>query len=193
MPLGNTGASGYWDSGADINISVPAMKQHTPPSAPTTFTVPSSQYYSSSFSISWSGATAGSRKIANYDLQARAYNGSSWSNWEAVSNPTGTSASIGAPNTLKYGGYTTATYGTKLKLQYRVRASDGISLVSGWKESGQISITKNGRLMYRDTSGTWHECTKLKVKDTGGTVRNCTGLQVKDTGGTVHKIDLIES
>ena len=44
--------------------------------------------------------------------------------------------------------------------------------------------------VYKDNSGTWHQCTQLKSKDTNGTTHNCSALKVKDTGGTEHTIDL---
>lgn len=54
---------------------------------------------------------------------------------------------------------------------------------------GAIRIQR-GKLMYKDSSGTWHQCTQLKSKDTSGTTHNCSALKVKDTGGTEHTIDL---
>ena len=61
-----------------------SFKIYSNPTAPTTFSTPSSQEIDTSFNISWSGAKAGSNGIAGYDLQVRGYNGSSWSDWYNV-------------------------------------------------------------------------------------------------------------
>ena len=63
--------------------------------------------------------------------------------------------------------------------------SHGVTTANGLgrRYLGAIHIQR-GKLMYKDSSGTWHQCTQLKSKDTSGTTHNCSALKVKDTGGT---------
>jgi hypothetical protein len=110
-----------------------SFKIYTSPSAPTTFNVKSSQEIDTSFNISWSGASAGSNGIAGYDLEIRAYNGSSWTDWVRLYNcKNTTSYSSGTPKSLSVNGVSYSTYGENVQFQYRVRTSDGQIATSDW-------------------------------------------------------------
>ena len=110
-----------------------SFKAFSYPSAPTTFNVPSSQEIDTTFNINWSGATAGSNGIAGYDLQARAYNGSTWTGWSDLwVCVNATSYPSGSPKSLNIGGVNYATYGEKVQFQYRIRTSDGQIATSSW-------------------------------------------------------------
>lgn len=190
----NDGSSGKCDTGADVSISVPA---YTPPSVPpsqvSSISVPSSVAHNSAVTFSWSGASAGSRPIWGYDLRYRLYNGSSWTDWVGLGSTTSTSYTLATTNTLNINGVTTSAYGTNMKIQVAVQTSDGISLVSGFKTSSEISVTKLGKLMYKDNSGTIRELTKLKIKDSSGTLRNGTAMKIKDSSGNIRTIEFIQT
>jgi len=86
----------------------------------------------------------GSNGIAGYDLQGRAYNGSTWTDWTNILVCANQSSySAGVIKDLKINGVGYSTNGSGVKFQYRIRTSDGIIATSGWKESGQIGITIN--------------------------------------------------
>lgn len=179
-------------SGKEVQVSIPAPYD-TAPGAPTNVKIPATQHFNTSFKITWTKASAGTRPISGYDIQGRAYNGSAWSAWTNVVMPTSGNVaeySMGAPRTLNYGGYTVGSYLGATKFQFRVRTSDGVSLTSAWVESNQMVMSKNGKICAKDTSGATHEVTRVRMKDTGGTVRTVTSVKVKDTGGTVHNIEL---
>ena len=125
----------YW--GGVLNV-------YSSPTAPTTFTAPTSVEIDQGFNLTWSGAKAGSNGIAGYDLQARAYNGSSWTGWSTVfSCKNQTSYSIKKIKDLSVGGVSYSNNGENVKFQYRIRTSDGQIATSGWKESPQIGIKIN--------------------------------------------------
>lgn len=189
----NSGSSGKYDTGTDINISVPAMSTHKAPGAPSNVKVPSPQHFNTGFKITWTKGSQGSRPIYGYDIQGRAYNGSSWSDWVNIVMPTNGNVaeySMGAPRTLNYGNNTVSSYLGATKFQFRVRTSDGVALTSGWVNSNEMSMSKNGKVMCKDTGGTVREISRIKVKDTGGTVQSVKWVKVKDTGGTVRTIEM---
>ena len=110
-----------------------SFRTYSNPTAPTTFNVPSSQEIDTAFNINWSGARAGSNGIAGYDLEIRAYNGSSWTDWTRLYNCVNkTSYSSGSPKSLSVGGVSYSTYGENVQFQYRLRTSDGIIATSSW-------------------------------------------------------------
>lgn len=110
-----------------------SFKMYSNPTAPTTFNVPSSQEIDTAFNISWSGAKAGSNGIAGYDLEIRAYNGSSWTDWVRLLNcKNQTSYSSKSPKSLNINGVSYATYGENVQFQYRIRTSDGTIATSSW-------------------------------------------------------------
>lgn len=120
------------------------LNVYSSPSAPTTVSAPSSVEIDNGFSVTWSGASAGSNGIAGYDLQARGYNGSSWTGWVSIlSCKNQSSYSVGSIKNLTVNGVNYATYGEGVKFQYRVRASDGTIATSSWANSGTIGITIN--------------------------------------------------
>lgn len=115
---------GYWGG---------TFKVYSRPSAPSTFNVPANQEIDTSFNITWSGASAGSNGIAGYDLEIRAYNGSSWTDWVRLWNCVNkTSYPSGSPKSLSVNGVSYANYGESVKFQYRIRTSDGIIATSDW-------------------------------------------------------------
>ena len=110
-----------------------SFKIYTSPTAPTTFSVPSSQEIDTAFNITWAGASAGSNGIAGYDLEIRAYNGSSWTDWVRLWNCVNkTSYSSGSPKSLSVNGVSYANNGENVQFQYRLRTSDGIIATSDW-------------------------------------------------------------
>lgn len=110
-----------------------SFRTYSNPTAPTTFNVPSSQEIDTAFNITWSGAKAGSNGIAGYDLEIRAYNGSSWTNWVRLYNCVNkTSYSSGSPKSLNVNGVSYANNGENVQFQYRIRTSDGTIATSGW-------------------------------------------------------------
>lgn len=129
------GTHAYW--GGTLNV-------YSSPTAPSTFSVPSSVEIGSNLTISWSGAKGGSNGIAGYDLQGKAYNGSVWTDWTNIlvckNQP---SYSAGIIKDLKINGVGYSTNGAGVKFKYRIRTSDGIIATSEWKESGEIGITIN--------------------------------------------------
>lgn len=130
---GNWWGHSYWGK---------TLKVFSHPTAPTTFSSPTSVEIDQGFNLTWGGATAGSNGIAGYDMQARAFNGSSWTNWTDVfSCKNQTSYSISKIKDLTISGVNYSTNGAGVKFQYRIRTSDGIISTSGWKESNQIGIT----------------------------------------------------
>lgn len=126
----------YW--GGTLNV-------YSSPSAPTTFSSsPTSVEIDHGFSLTWSGASAGSNGIAGYDMQARAYNGSSWTGWvDIFSCQNQSSYSVSSIKNLTINGVNYATYGVVVKFQYRIRTSDGKIATSGWKNSNEISMYIN--------------------------------------------------
>lgn len=125
----------YW--GGVLNV-------YSSPTAPTTFIAPTSVEIDQGFNLTWSGAKAGSNGIAGYDLQARAYNGSSWTGWETVfSCKNQTSYSVSKIKNLTVNGVNFSNNGENIKFQYRIRTSDGQIATSDWKESSQIGIKIN--------------------------------------------------
>lgn len=132
----------YW--GGTLNV-------YSSPTAPTTFTAPSSVEIDSGFNLTWGGATAGSNGIAGYDLEARAYNGSSWTDWVRIfSAKNQSSYSISKIKNLTVNGVNYSKNGAGVKFQYRIRTSDGIIATSAWKNSGQIGITINSPTVPRE-------------------------------------------
>lgn len=110
-----------------------SFRTYSNPTAPTTFNVPSSQEIDTAFNITWSGAKAGSNGIAGYDLEIRAYNGSSWTDWVRLYNCVNkTSYSSGSPKSLNVNGVSYANNGENVQFQYRIRTSDGTIATSGW-------------------------------------------------------------
>ena len=110
-----------------------SFRTYSNPTSPTTFNVPSSQEIDTAFNITWSGASAGSNGIAGYDLEIRAYNGSSWTDWVRLWNCVNkTSYSSGSPKSLSVNGVSYANNGENVQFQYRLRTSDGIIATSDW-------------------------------------------------------------
>ena len=110
-----------------------SFRTYSNPASPTTFNVPSSQEIDTAFNITWSGASAGSNGIAGYDLEIRAYNGSSWTDWVRLWNCVNkTSYSSGSPKSLSVNGVSYANNGENVQFQYRLRTSDGIIATSDW-------------------------------------------------------------
>lgn len=110
-----------------------SFRTYSNPTSPTTFNVPSSQEIDTAFNITWSGASAGSNGIAGYDLEIRAYNGSSWTDWVRLLNcKNQTSYSSGSPKSLNVNGVSYANNGENVQFQYRLRTSDGIIATSDW-------------------------------------------------------------
>lgn len=193
MTSPNNSPSGWYDTGTDVNISVPGMATHTAPSAPSNVKVPSPQHFNTAFKLTWTKGGAGSRPIYGYDIQARAYNGSAWSDWVGIALPTKGNVSewsFAAPRELNYGNNTVSSYLGATKFQFRVRTSDGIALTSGWVSSNEMTMSKNGKVMCKDTGGTVREISRIRVKDTGGTTRSVKWVKVKDTGGTTRNIEM---
>lgn len=116
-----------------LSYWVGSFKTYSNPTAPTTFTVPSSQEIDTAFNITWSGASAGSNGIAGYDLEIRAYNGSSWTDWVRLWNCVNkTSYSSGSPKSLNVNGVSYDNNGENVQFQYRLRTSDGTIATSEW-------------------------------------------------------------
>ena len=110
-----------------------SFRTYSNPTSPTTFNVPSSQEIDTAFNITWSGASAGSNGIAGYDLEIRAYNGSSWTDWVRLLNcKNQTSYSSGSPKSLSVNGVSYANNGENVQFQYRLRTSDGTIATSDW-------------------------------------------------------------
>lgn len=125
----------YW--GGVLNV-------YSSPTAPTTFVSPTSVEIDSGFNLTWSGAKAGSNGLAGYDLEARAYNGSSWTGWTRIFSASNqTSYSITKIKDLTINNVNYTNNGEDVKFQYRVRASDGIIATSAWVNSNEISILIN--------------------------------------------------
>ncbi len=79
------------------------------------------------------GAKAGSNGIGGYDLEIRAYNGNSWTDWTRLLNCANqTSYSSKSPKSLSVSGVSYAKYEEKVQFQYRIRTSDGTVGVSDW-------------------------------------------------------------
>lgn len=178
-------------SNKEVKVTVPAPAS-TKPNPPTNVKVPSPQHFNTGFKITWTKPSKTYRDIKGYDVQGRAYNGSSWSDWVVINNAQFGNVgeySMGAPRTLNYGNNTVGSYLGATKFQFRVRTSDWTE-ASSWTNSNEMSISKKGKICCKDTNGSTHEVTRVRVKDTGGTVRTVTAVKVKDTGGTVHNIEL---
>lgn len=110
-----------------------SFRTYSNPTSPTTFNVPSSQEIDTAFNITWAGASAGSNGIAGYDLEIRAYNGSSWTDWVRLWNCVNkTSYSSGSPKSLSVNGVSYANNGENVQFQYRLRTSDGTIATSDW-------------------------------------------------------------
>lgn len=120
------------------------LNVYSSPTAPTTFTAPSSVEIDKGFNLTWSGAKAGSNGIAGYDLEARAYNGSSWTGWVRIfSTKNQSSYSVSKIKNLTVNGVNYSKNGESVKFQYRIRTTDGKIATSGWKNSGEIGILIN--------------------------------------------------
>lgn len=137
----------YW--GSTLNV-------YSNPTAPTTFSAPSSVEIDKGFNLTWSGASAGSNGIAGYDMQARGYNGSSWTGWVTIfSCKNQSSYSVSKIKDLTINGVNYATYGAGVKFQYRIRTSDGTVATSGWKESNSIGMYINSPTTPRKSYYKW--------------------------------------
>lgn len=137
----------YW--GGVLNV-------YSSPTAPTTFTAPTSVEIDSGFSITWSGAKAGSNGLAGYDLQVRSYNGSSWTSWINVFLCRNViSYSVSKIKDLTVNNVNYSKNGEGVKFQYRVRASDNKVATSAWKESPQIGIKINNPSAPRNSITYW--------------------------------------
>ena len=131
----------YW--GGILNV-------YSRPTSSSIFTSPTSVEIDNGFSLTWSGASAGSNGIAGYDLEARAYNGNSWTNWTRILNCKNQSSySVNKIKDLTVNGVSYSTNGENVKFQYRLRTSDGIISVSDWIYSNVISILINSPTMPR--------------------------------------------
>lgn len=120
------------------------LNVYSSPTAPSTFTSPTSVEIDTGFNLTWGGASAGSNGIAGYDLEARAYNGSSWTGWTRILNCKNQSSySVSKIKDLTVNGISYSTNGENVKFQYRIRTSDGTVGVSSWKNSNTISILIN--------------------------------------------------
>ena len=120
------------------------LNVYSSPTAPSTFTSPTSVEIDTGFNLTWGGASAGSNGIAGYDLEARAYNGSSWTDWTRILNCKNQSSySVSKIKDLTVNGISYSTNGENVKFQYRIRTSDGTVGVSSWKNSNTISILIN--------------------------------------------------
>ena len=107
----------------------------SPPSAPSWFSVPSSQEIDTGFNISWGGASGGTNGIAGYDLEIRAYNpqNGQWTGWTRLWNCVNlTSYASGSPKSLSVSGVSYSGQGENVQFQYRLRTSDGRLAVSEW-------------------------------------------------------------
>ena len=134
----------YWNGTLNVYSS---------PTAPKTFSSPSSVEIDSGFNLTWSGATAGSNGIAGYDLEARAFNGNSWTGWTRIfSEKNVSSYSVSKIKNLTVNGVNYSSNGEKVKFQYRIRTSDGTIATSGWKNSNEISILINTPTVPREFS-----------------------------------------
>lgn len=96
------------------------------PTSPSTISYYETVAIDDGFSVSWSGATAGSLGIAGYDFEGRAYNGSSWTAWTNIFSKNATSWSCAKIADLKIAGVGYSNYGENVKFQFRVRTYDGI-------------------------------------------------------------------
>lgn len=112
---------------------------------PPKITAPANVEIDTNFSVTWSGARAGTLGIAGYDLEIRGYNGSTWSNWYRVFTcKNQTSYSAGTPKNLKVNGVNYySTYGENVRFQFRIKSSDGQITSSDWATSGEVRITIN--------------------------------------------------
>lgn len=134
------------------------FKVYSVPVAPTTLSVPSSVEIDSGFNVTWSGAKAGSNGLSGYDLQVRAHNGSSWTDWvNVLTKKNQTSYSVASIKNLTVSGVSYSTNGENVKFQYRVRAYDGQIGYSSWKTSGEVKILINAPTTPRKFNYKWNK------------------------------------
>lgn len=144
------------------------------PTAPTSFVAPSQVEIDQGFNLSWTGAVAGSNGLAGYDLQARAFNGTNWTDWTNIflcKNQT--SYSVSKIKDLEVNGVSYSKNGEGVKFQYRIRSTDNIIGVSSWKESAQIGILIYNPTTPRNNIHEWcykwkNEATNISNNKMGG-------------------------
>lgn len=141
-------------------------------------------------SLSWSGATgSNSEAVSSYSIDAMKYTASTktWSSWTSKGGTQSGTSKTFRPKDW----YSDIANGDKIRIRIGVKSSYEI-----WDDNNRITkditIYKRGKLMYKDSSGVWHECTKLYDKDNSGNLKSCSYVQAKDSSGIIHTIDIIQ-
>lgn len=60
----------------------------------------------------------------------------------------------------------------------------------GHQYLGAVKLVKDGYILYKDSSGTKHECTLAYYKNSSGTKQKARYILVKDSSGTKRTIDV---
>ncbi|WP_246798201.1 hypothetical protein [Alkalibacter rhizosphaerae] len=124
---GTAGSSYY----SGWKISTNSVRKNTLPTAPTSFSVSPTTYNNQNVTLSWSGATAGTSAIKQYNIEhCTSTDGSTWSSWSTLTTVTSSTTSgskVVTPTTVA-GTYT----------KYRISVTDTLNAVSSYKESNSI-------------------------------------------------------
>lgn len=130
----------------DQGFTVTLTKIGTTPSAPTSFTIPSTVSIGDTITLTWSGASG---TITGYQMQyAKGYssNPTNWTDWR---KPAVTSGSGSTTDT--YSNTAASVNGSGMTVKYRIRAMNG-SLASAWKESNTMTILGGMKV---NVNGSW--------------------------------------
>ena len=100
-----------------------SVTAYAAPGAPTTITVPAKCYASTSYTVSWSGATGAD----HYESQTCRTTNGTWGSWSASTNR------MSASFTDSWGSLPIGQKG-----KYRIRTINGADTASAWKESAEI-------------------------------------------------------
>ncbi len=112
-------------------VSSNTLRRNTAPTAPTSFTINPTVYWHQDVTLSWSGAASGTSAISKYEIQyCTSTDNATWGSWVSLVTLTSsaTSGSFVATPSQTAGTYT----------KYRIRATDTLSVSSGYKESSSI-------------------------------------------------------
>ena len=125
---GTAGSSYY----SGWKVSGNSVRKNTLPTAPTSFSASPATYNNEDITLSWSGASAGTSAIKQYNIEhCTSTNGTTWTSWTALTTVT-TSSSSGSKVVTP-----TTVSGTFTK--YRVSVTDTLGAVSAaYKESNSI-------------------------------------------------------
>lgn len=141
-----------------------------------------------SFTISWTPGSMGNSTIKEYHVDTRKYTASSnsWSGWDYKKNAgTATSATF-----TGRGLYSDLVPGDQIQFRIGVGNNAGMWSPEAGRRTVTITAYKDGKIMYKDASGTVREIRIIRIKDANGGYHDVRWVRIKDASGGYHNIDL---